>query len=63
MSVNIDNPSLSPIPPGKKSISSIAKPHLNYSFDLNNSKLYQSKSSVVRKMEEMTRELDVKKLE
>lgn len=61
MSVNIDNPALSPIPPGKKSISSIAKPHLNYSFDLNNSKLYQSKSSVVRKMEEMTRELDVKK--
>jgi hypothetical protein len=58
MSVNMENPALSPIPPGKNNK---IKPHLNYSFDLNNSKLYQSKSSVVRKMEEMTRELDVKK--
>ena len=34
---------------------------MNYSFDLNNSKLYQTKSNVVKKMEDMQREINLKK--
>jgi hypothetical protein len=46
-----------PIPPSN----STDKDHLNYSFDLNNSKLYYGKSSVFKRMEDLQRELIIQK--